>query len=172
MERTAYQNTRVQAVAGPTGGHPVLLCQALDVWTSDAPEFIDITEEVAAAVKVAGLRFGQVTVFSTHTTAAIKINENEPLLLRDMCQLLQRAAPQDADYEHNDFTRRTVNMNEDECANGHAHCQHLFLGTSETIPVVEGALTLGQWQRIFLVELDHPRQRRVLINIVGVSGTD
>ncbi len=168
MEQTAYKSTRPQTVAG-VAGQATVLCQALDVWTNDAPEFIDITDEVTAAIQAAGLRFGQVTVFSTHTTAAIKINENEPLLLQDMCRLLQHVAPQDGYYDHNDFTRRTVNMNEDECANGHAHCQHLFLGTSETVPVVDGALTLGQWQRIFLVELDHPRQRRVLINIVGTT---
>ncbi len=172
MEQTAIQSTRVQSVTRQTGGQPVLLCQALDVWTSDAPEFIDITDEVAEAVRKAGIRFGQVSVFSTHTTAAIKINENEPLLLQDMCELLERAAPVDGPYGHNDFTRRTVNMNEDECANGHAHCQHLFLGTSETVPVIDGAMTLGQWQRIFLVELDHPRQRRVLVNVVGISGAN
>ena len=58
----------------------------------------------------------------------------------------------------------------DECPNGHSHCQHLVLGSSETIPVVEGTLTLGQWQRIFMVELDDAKMvpREVLVQIMGV----
>ena len=61
-------------------------------------------------------------------------------------------------------------MADDECANGHAHCQHLFLSTSETIPIIEGELAMGQWQHIFLIELDQPRSRRVLVNVIGVAG--
>jgi secondary thiamine-phosphate synthase enzyme len=142
---------------------------ALEFETTAAPEFIDITEDVRRIVAAAGVRTGQVAVFSQHTTAAIKINENEPLLLRDLARLLRQVAPPNAYYEHNDFSVRTVNMNEDECANGHAHCQHLFLGASETIPVIDGRMAMGTWQRIFLVELDHPRLRRVLVNVLGAG---
>jgi len=145
-----------------------VLCEAIELDTSEALEFIDITETVAAIVARSGIRFGQVTVYSTHTTAAIKINEAEPLLLEDLREMLRRLAPCDEDYGHNDFRRRTVNMNEEECANGHSHCQHLFLSSSETIPIVEGRLMLGQWQCVFLVELDHPRHRRLLVNVVGI----
>ncbi|MBI5285949.1 MAG: YjbQ family protein [Chloroflexi bacterium] len=146
-----------------------VLCEAIEYETTTAPEFIDITEDVSRIVQGAGIQFGQVTVFSQHTTAAIKINENEPLLLRDLARTLRQFAPPNAYYEHNDFSRRTVNMNEDECANGHAHVQHLFLSASECIPVVDGRITLGTWQRIFLIELDHPRLRRVLVNLVGTA---
>ena len=58
-------------------------------------------------------------------------------------------------------------MAEDECPNGHAHCRHLFLGTSETIPLIDGGLQLGTYQRVFLIELDRQRQREVLVSIVG-----
>jgi secondary thiamine-phosphate synthase enzyme len=146
-----------------------VICEALEYETTEAPQFVDITEDVISVVEAAGIQFGQVTVFSQHTTAAIKINEHEPLLLCDLARTLRQFAPPSAYYEHNDFSRRTVNMNPDECANGHAHVQHLFLGTSETIPVVDGRITLGTWQRIFLVELDHPRMRRVLCNVVGTA---
>jgi secondary thiamine-phosphate synthase enzyme len=146
-----------------------VLCEALEYETSTAPEFIDITDDVIGVVDAAGIQFGQVAVFSQHTTAAVKINEHEPLLLRDLARTLRQFAPPNAYYEHNDFSRRTVNMNPDECANGHAHVQHLFLGSSETIPVVDGRVTLGTWQRIFLIELDHPRPRRVLVNVVGTA---
>lgn len=146
-----------------------VLCEALEYETSTAPEFIDVTEDVARVVAASGIQFGQVGVFSQHTTAAVKINEHEPLLLRDLARTLRQVAPPNAYYEHNDFSRRTVNMNPDECANGHAHVQHLFLGTSETIPVIDGRMTLGTWQRIFLIELDHPRPRRILVNVVGTA---
>ncbi len=171
MERTLTEVvTRRERVASAAGTEISVRCEALLLTTNSAPEFIDITDDVKRIVAEAGTRFGQVTVYSTHTTAAIKVNEHEPLLLQDMARILSEIAPQHAEYEHNDFSRRTVNMGEDECANGHAHCQHLFLSTSETIPIVDGRLATGQWQRIFLVELDQPRERRVLVNIIGVAG--
>lgn len=132
-----------------------------------APEFIDITDEVAAAVEASGIQDGTVTVFSRHTTAAVKINENEPLLLRDMARFLETSAPREAEYRHNDFVIRTANMTDDECPNGHSHCQHLLLGASETIPVMGGRLGLGRWQSVFLVELDRPREREVVIQVLG-----
>ncbi len=134
---------------------------------SGAPEFIDITDEVLGAVEASEVREGSVTVFSRHTTAAVKINENEPLLLEDMARFLERAAPREADYRHNDFVIRTVNMTEDECPNGHSHCQHLLLSASETIPICDGVALLGRWQRVFLIELDRPRSRQVVIQVQG-----
>jgi secondary thiamine-phosphate synthase enzyme len=160
---------RREIVARADSPAAVVLCEALEYETSEAPEFIDITEDVARVVSASAVRFGQVSVFSQHTTAAIKINENEPLLLRDLARTLRQFAPPNSYYEHNDFSRRTVNMNEDECANGHAHCQHLFLGASETVPVIDGRMALGTWQRLFLIELDHPRLRRLLVNVIGAA---
>lgn len=168
MEPTMVEARRV-LVAQADAPAARVLCEAIEFETTCAPEFIDITQDIAAIVSTARIQFGQVSVFSQHTTAAIKINENEPLLLRDLARTLRQFAPPNAYYEHNDFSRRTVNMNEDECANGHAHCQHLFLGASETIPVIDGRIALGQWQRVFLIELDHPRLRRVLVNVVGAG---
>jgi secondary thiamine-phosphate synthase enzyme len=169
MERALSELlTRREGVASSSGPAIAIHCEALYVSTGDAPEFIDITDDVQRIVDEAGAMFGQVTVFSSHTTAAIRVNENEPLLLQDMARILHEVAPSHGEYEHNDFSRRAI-VEEDECANGHAHCQHLFLSTSETIPVLDGRLALGQWQRVFLVELDHPRQRRVLVNVLGLG---
>lgn len=157
----------VAAVTGPAAAF-VAATEALDYVTVAGAPFLDITDDVLAAVARSGVRAGQVTVFSQHTTASIRVNENEPLLLRDMARLLRACAPEGHYYEHNDFERRTVHMTENECPNGHAHCRHLLLGNSETIPVVEGVPVLGTYQRIFLVELDHARQRRVLVSVVGI----
>jgi secondary thiamine-phosphate synthase enzyme len=168
MERTILQARR-EAMARAEAPVARFHTDALEYETTAAPEFIDITDDIARIIATAGVHTGQVAVFSQHTTAAIKINENEPLLLRDLARLLREVAPPNAYYEHNDFSVRTVNMNEDECANGHAHCQHLFLSASETIPVIDGEMALGQWQRVFLIELDHPRMRRVLVSVVGAG---
>ena len=140
----------------------------LNLESKKAPEFIDITDQVAELVNESQVHNGFVVIFSKHTTAAIKINENEPLLLKDMEDFLEKFASRNNYYRHNDFTIRTVNMTEDECPNGHAHCQHLLMGTSETIPIINGAMPIGQWQRIFMVELDRPRSRQVLVQIIGV----
>ena len=112
---------------------------------------------------------GVVVVFSKHTTAGIIIQENEPLLLDDFSTLLGSVAPIDKEYNHNNFEIRTVHMHEDECPNGHSHCQHILIGTSETIPVIDNCLALGQWQRIFLVELDADfnDEREIIVQLIG-----
>jgi secondary thiamine-phosphate synthase enzyme len=143
--------------------------ETLEYTTSHALEFLDITQDIDAALQRSGVAFGQVAVYSTHTTAAIVVNEHEPLLLADMARVLSRTAPAGDYYAHNDFSIRTVNMNDEECANGHAHCQQLFLGASETIPVHEGELRLGRYQRVFLVELDHARRRSVFVQALGLG---
>ena len=137
------------------------------VKTTCAPEFIDITDWVAECVAESQIANGFVVVYSKHTTAAIKINENEPLLLDDMAGFLEKIFPRDHSYQHNNFEIRTVNMNENESPNGHAHLQHLLMGTSETVPVMHGQMQCGTYQSIFFIELDHPRLREVLVQIVG-----
>lgn len=125
-----------------SGGETGVHCQTLGVRTTTAPEFVDITDDVRIIVTKFGVRFGQVTVYSTHTTAAIKVNENDPVILQDLIRAVQEVAQSPQSY-------------------------HLFLSTSETIPIVDGELSLGQWQRIFLVELERSGERRVLVNVVG-----
>ena len=140
---------------------------SLKVNTTGAPEFIDITEWVRGCVGKSEVHDGFVVVYSRHTTAAVIINENEPLLIEDMTRFLEKMCPRHGEYRHNDFTVRTVNMTEEESPNGHAHLQHLMLGSSETIPLIGGDMPFGQWQSIFFIELDHPRPREVMVQIVG-----
>ena len=135
--------------------------------TKCAPEFIDITDWVAECVADSQIANGFAVVYSKHTTAAIKINENEPLLLEDMAVFLERMSPRENGYQHNNFEIRTVNMNDDESPNGHAHLQHLLLGTSETVPVIDGEMQFGRYQSVFFIELDHPRNREVMVQVVG-----
>lgn len=133
--------------------------------TEGAGQFLDITDDVRAIVARSGVRDGQVHVFSTHTTAAIRINENEPLLLEDLRNLLDRIVP-GGGYVHDDMSRR-VGVPPDEPVNGHSHCRHLLLSSSETLPISDGDLSLGAWQRVFLIELCSPRPRQVRVQVLG-----
>jgi len=142
-------------------------CSTLAVTTYRRMEFLDLTDRVDSMIAAAGLRQGIVNVQSLHTTAAIVVNEHEPLLLTDFEALLERCAPRQAPYHHDDETVRTVNLAPNERANGHAHCQTLLLGTSACLNVVGGRLHLGVWQRLFLVELDGPRRREVSLVAIG-----
>jgi short-chain Z-isoprenyl diphosphate synthase len=139
----------------------------LHLQSTASPEFIDITDRVDAVVRNSGIWTGEVHLYTPHTSAGLTINENEPLLLEDMARFLDRLAPLDGEYGHNDFTIRTVNMNEDESKDGHSHCQRLVFNTSESIPVRDGRAQLGRWQRVFLVELDSARPRDVLVQVYG-----
>jgi secondary thiamine-phosphate synthase enzyme len=141
------------------------------VTNGDTPAFHDLTELAHTVVTRAGVGQGTLLVSTRHTTCAVVVQEHEPLLLRDMADRLRRYASEHENYQHNDFAVRTVNMCDGECANGHAHCQHLLLGAAVTLPVLEGQLVLGLWQRIFLVELDRPRLRHYALQVMGVRAT-
>ncbi|MFN8638658.1 MAG: secondary thiamine-phosphate synthase enzyme YjbQ [Dehalococcoidia bacterium] len=156
----------LHAVAVPASEF-VAFGETLSYDTSHALEFIDITAHVRDVVTRSGVAFGQVSVYSSHTTAAVIVNEHEPLLLEDMKRVIARLAPADDYYAHNDFSIRTVNMVADESENGHSHCQQLFLGASVSIPIHEGTPRLGRWQSCFLVELDHARRREVTVHVLG-----
>jgi isopentenyl-diphosphate Delta-isomerase len=130
-----------------------------------AGEHRDITADVAAAVGRSGVQDGQVLVYSHHTTCAVRINENEPLLLNDFDRLLGSIAPAGG-YEHDDLERR-VGVPPDEPVNGHSHCRHLLLSTSETVPVRNGRLVLGRWQSLLLFELCSARARELTVVVTG-----
>ena len=134
--------------------------------TSHATEFVDLTQRVSDEIEKAGLRTGRIHLQSLHTTLGLAINENEPLLLRDFEHLLERLAPGDAGYEHDDFTRR-FEVAVDEPVNGHAHCRQLLLTGFLTLLVEEGRLVMGRWQSVFAVELDGPRHRQLAMQLDG-----
>jgi secondary thiamine-phosphate synthase enzyme len=142
----------------------------IHVTTRHPTEFIDLTDQLERLVADAGVRFGIVNVQTLHTTTAVVVNEHEPLLLTDFLALLEAAAPGDGRYRHDDTTARTVNVTDAERPNGHAHCRALLLPSSACLNVTRGRLLLGQWQRVFLVELDGPRERDISVLIVGEGG--
>ena len=140
----------------------------LEYKTKEEYEFIDITDEVTDFTKESGVKNGLINVQSMHTTAAVIVNENEPLLIEDMKNNFRDIAKKDIYYGHNDFTIRTVNMcGPTECKNGHSHCLNAYLTTSVTLNVVDEKVSFGEWQRVFLIELDHSRPRKVQMQVLG-----
>lgn len=135
--------------------------------TAHCLQFIDVTDCISQHIVSSGVENGFVNIQSAHTTAAIVVNEHEPLLLEDMKRTLERLSPRCEKYRHDDFTIRTANLTPDERPNGHAHCKALFLRSSETLNIVDGQLQLGRWQRIFFVELDDARERTIYISVMG-----
>jgi secondary thiamine-phosphate synthase enzyme len=130
----------------------------------------DITEDVAEAVRESGVRDGIVCVYSPHTTCCVRVNEFENGFLEDFATLLRRLVPSETYYAHDDWGRRTENVCEEdmERGNGHAHCMSMLLGSAgEAIPVRDGELALGTWQRVLFLELDRERDRRWLVQVVG-----
>ena len=144
--------------------HSVVLSETiLNVSTAEPIQFIDLTDRINQHLAEHAVENGTVTVFSRHTTAAIKINEAEDLLIEDFKNMLRELCPSGRIYNHNDMSRRQPPIAPDERPNAHSHLMHLLLSTSETIPVIDGRLALGTWQRIFMVELDGARHRQVMI---------
>ncbi len=131
----------------------------------------DITEEVRDLVRQSGIQDGICSVYSPHTTCSVRVNEWERGFLEDFAVLLKRLVPTEHYYAHDDWDRRTENVCEEdmEVGNGHSHCMSMLLGPAgESIPVNDGELALGQWQRVLFLELDRERDRRWLVQVVGV----
>jgi secondary thiamine-phosphate synthase enzyme len=133
----------------------------IELATTEPIEIIDITAHVRERVRASGLRHGLMTVISNHTTARVNLNEREERLQQDMITFLKRLVPRDGDYGHNIAPV-------DDRDNAHAHLLGLFANASESIPVMDGELLLGEWQSLFFVELDGPRPRRqVTVQLLG-----
>jgi len=134
-------------------------------------EFIDLTDLVKEFVSESKINNGSVLIYSKHTTMAIRINEKERGIVEDFVSFINKLLPKNAYYRHNNLTVRTENLVCDpgasDCMNGHSHCLHLLLGSSETIPINKSKLILGLFQRIFAIELDCGRNREVVIQIIG-----
>lgn len=135
-------------------------------------EFIDITNDVEKLIKEDKTQNGYVIIFSKHTTAAIRVNEKENGIYRDFENFVNRLLPPTKYYCHNDLNIRTENLVCDigasDCLNGHSHCLHLLMGGStELVPIIDGKLSFGPYQRIFLIELDCARSREVIFQIFG-----
>jgi secondary thiamine-phosphate synthase enzyme len=133
-----------------------------EVETTKRVEIRDLTALVQEIVRAAGVEAGLVTLSSMHTTTAVFVNEPQSALLEDVEQLLERLAPRGEDWKHNDPRYSDCDRH-----NADAHLRAIVLGSSVTLQVAEGALTMGQWQRVLMAELDGPRKRSFVLQILA-----
>jgi secondary thiamine-phosphate synthase enzyme len=131
--------------------------------TFNVPErmgFVNITADVAAAVRASGVQEGLVLINAMHITASVFINDDEPGLHADYKQWLERLAPFDASaktYAHN----RTGEDNAD------AHLKRQIMGREVVVAITAGKLDFGPWEQIFYGEFDGRRPKKVLVKVIG-----
>ncbi len=125
------------------------------VSTHSSTEMVNITSQVQNELKHTDIKSGVCTVYVPHTTAGITINEGaDPAVVRDMVMELNKIVPLQDGYDHAE-------------GNSAAHIKTSLFGSSVQIPVEDSRLTLGTWQSVFLCEFDGPRNRRVIVQVIG-----
>lgn len=131
----------------------------LDISTKCENDVVDLTDEIRKVVSASSINSGLVCVFVSGSTAAITMIEFEAGLIKDFVATLSRIAPADVVYEHD---KRWQD------GNGRSHVKASLIGPDLVVPLNNGKLELGTWQRIVLVEFDlRPRRRSIIIQIIG-----
>jgi len=120
-------------------------------------EYINITQQVEAALKKSGISEGMILVSAMHITASVYVNDAEEGLIQDIDEWLERLAPTGPNYRHH----RTGE------SNGDAHLKNLLMHHQVIIPVTDGKLDFGPWQQVYYAEFDGQRSKRVIIKVMG-----
>lgn len=128
------------------------------VKTNKGEELVDITHEVEDSILESGIRDGICIVYTVHSTAGIVVNELEHGLMADMTEHALKLYPKAAGYLHDRID-----------SNANAHLASAFIGSSRIFPVRGGKLLRGIWQNIFLLEMDGPRDRKIIVEILGLE---
>ncbi len=133
-----------------------------EIATKGHGDVVDLTGRVAELVKASGVSEGLAAVFTAGSTCAITTMEYESGLIEDLKGVLLGLAPEGADYRHH---RRWGDRN------GNAHILSAIIGPGVSVPVSGGALGLGQWQQIVLIDLDErPRNREIDVVVTAAAG--
>ncbi len=126
------------------------------VSTKSREDIVNITREVEKIVSESGIENGLVLVYVPHATALLIVNEDEPGLRTDYVNKLLQIFPRNGQYLHNRI---------DDNAN--AHLASAMIGSSRIFPLVNGRIIRGTWQEILLIDMDGPRTRRVVVEVIG-----
>ncbi|MGB7062391.1 MAG: secondary thiamine-phosphate synthase enzyme YjbQ [Candidatus Zixiibacteriota bacterium] len=136
-----------------------VVTKTFSVKTRGDTDIIDITSQVANALKEAELSNGTLTVFIPGSTAGITTTEYEPGLLKDLPAFYEKIIPRGADYQHN------LTWGD---GNGHSHVRAALIKSFFTVPFVNRKMILGTWQQIILIDFDNRRrQREIVVQIMG-----
>ncbi|MHB1456904.1 MAG: secondary thiamine-phosphate synthase enzyme YjbQ [Armatimonadota bacterium] len=125
--------------------------------TSKQRDYINITGECGRILRESEISEGMMLVAAMHITAGVWINDNEPGIIQDADEMLERLAPYNRNYRHH----RT---GED---NGDAHLKNLLMHHQVIVPITDGKLDLGPWQTVFYCEFDGGRRKRVVVKVIG-----
>jgi secondary thiamine-phosphate synthase enzyme len=137
----------------------MIVTTRFEISTKGQGDVRDISREVREFVEKTDARTGIVTVFVVGSTAGMTTIEFEPGAVADLAELLERLAPRAAAYQHH------LRWGDD---NGSSHVRAALVGPTLTVPFVDGALALGTWQQIVLLEFDtRPRRREVVLHVIG-----
>ena len=130
-----------------------------EVSTEGFGDVVDVTPQVIAIVQKSGIRNGIVCIANPGSTAGITTIEFEPGAVADLKAALEKLAPEQARYRHNDTW---------DDGNGFAHLRSALVGASQSFPVRDGKIALGTWQQIVLLDFDNrPRRRKLVVSVVG-----
>jgi len=131
------------------------MTETIRVRTTKHTSIVNITPQVRDVVTRSGVKEGICVVYVPHTTASVFINEGaDPDVVKDIVYMLEKVIPwNDPNYEHGE-------------GNSAAHIRSAIIGNSRIIPIVDGKLTLGTWEAIFLAEFDGPRERKVIVKVI------
>jgi secondary thiamine-phosphate synthase enzyme len=136
-----------------------IITDYISISTKGFTDIIDVTSQVAGAIKRSEVNSGTVTVFVSGSTAGVTTIEYEPGLLKDLPEAFEKIAPMKERYHH-DATWHD--------GNGFAHVRAAMLGCSLTVPFKDGRMALGTWQQIVVIDFDNrSRHREVVLQIMG-----
>ncbi len=132
------------------------MTETIRVRTTKHTSVVNITPQIRDIVKKSGVREGLCLVYVPHTTACVFVNEGaDPDVVKDIIYMVEKLIPwDDPKYEHVE-------------GNSAAHIRSAIIGNSRVIPVVGGDLALGTWESVFLAEFDGPRERKVVVKVLG-----
>jgi secondary thiamine-phosphate synthase enzyme len=125
--------------------------------TRKRKEIVPITEQVEAIIKESGVQEGLAIVSAMHITASVIVNDEESGLWQDIMEWAEKVAPENPNYKHH----RTGETN------GDAHLKNLLMHHQVIVPITGGEMDFGPWQRIFYVEFDGQRNKRMLVKVIG-----
>lgn len=134
------------------------MLKSINIKTRVKNEFVDITSYIHEAVNESNVKHGICYLYVPHTTAGITINEGaDPSVVKDIQSVLGKLVPSNQNYLHTE-------------GNSDAHIKSTLIGMSEVVPIENGQLILGTWQSVFFCEFDGPRNRRIIVKILGDKG--
>ena len=158
------RETPVAKTTSASAGGFVVVAETIEVDTTARTELVDLTDTVMAFVRRSGVKEGQLSLWSMHTTCTVFINESQQALESDILAFLEDIAARTKYYKHNDPDHSDCDRQ-----NADSHLRAMLLGHSVTMQISGGEVVIGQWQRVLCGEMDGPRTRTIRAQVMGLA---